>query len=146
MRVIKTLGVLVLIVLCFELLLIIINNTIADRIRLELMRIPAPNSSSIIESISIAGKIQGCGNGIQYTGALLIASNSSLKQIKDHYSAYSRECEIIHLEHSELARYFHNPTSLNTTCYIVSITRDVESGGLQESIIYDILSSDFRAH
>ena len=57
MRVIKTLGVLVLIVLCFELLLIIINNTIADRIRLELMRIPAPNSSSIIESISIAGKM-----------------------------------------------------------------------------------------
>ena len=146
MKAIKVLAILVLMVLAFELVLVVINNRIADQIRLELTRIPAPDSSRMIESTSIAGKIFGCGNGIQYTGALLIASEHSLKELEEYYSAYSQECEIASSEQSELARYFHHPASPDTACYIVSITRDVESGGLQESIVYDILSSDFRAH
>lgn len=146
MKTIKALAFLILVVLSFELLLIIINNIIAERIRLELVKIPTPVTSNIVESISIAGKIYGCGNGIQYTGAILIASEESLQQVEAHYSAYSSEYEVASLENSELARYFHVSISPSVPYYIVSITKDVENGSLQESIIYDILSSDFRAH
>ena len=111
-----------------------------------MVKIPTPVTSNIVESISIAGKIYGCGNGIQYTGAILIASEESLQQVEAHYSAYSSEYEIASLENSELARYCHVLISPSVSYYIVSITKDVENGSLQESIIYDILSSDFRAH
>lgn len=42
----------------------------------------------MVEEFSQARKLIGCGNGMQFFGAILIKSDLSLEEIDSHYSAY----------------------------------------------------------
>lgn len=72
----------------------IINNYSANKVKKELCNIPLPSNTEIIESTSDAGKLSGCGNGMQYFGAILIKSDLSLKELKDYYSQYKKSVDI----------------------------------------------------
>ena len=133
-------------IICVELVIVLINNQIADGIKKELIRTQSIPEIQIIESISIAGKIFGNGNGIQYTGAILVKSTISQNRIKEYYTSFFPECIVLSLKQSQLAKYFHFSQATDSVYYIISITRDVESGLLQDSIIYELLSMDYRAH
>ena len=69
----------------------LVNNLIAFDVKRKLIALPLPESTQIIDSKSYAGKLEGCGNGMQYFGAILIKSDLSLKALNEFYIIYQAE-------------------------------------------------------
>ena len=66
------------------------NNHYAKQVEKELRETPLPEKTEIIDSVSLAGKLVGNGNGMQYFGAILLKSKLSLNNLEDYYSAYQK--------------------------------------------------------
>lgn len=66
----------------------IANNAIALRVEKSIKALPLPENTKLIDSTSVAGKLVGNGNGMQYFGAVLIQSTLSEEEIKIHYAKY----------------------------------------------------------
>lgn len=64
----------------------LVNNYSANNVEQELLRIALPDNTEMIESLSIAGKVVGNGNGMQYFGAILIKSEKTLDELSAYYS------------------------------------------------------------
>lgn len=97
MKKLKLVGILAVVVLIGGSLSIpLINNHIAYKVEKELCKIPLPEETELIESLSQAGKLTGNGNGMQYFGAILIRSELSLEELEAYYSGYrSNEWECL---------------------------------------------------
>lgn len=67
------------------------NDNIASKVAGKLVEIPLPDDTEFIEKQSIAGKLTGNGNGMQYLGIILIKSELSIKELKKYYSDYYKE-------------------------------------------------------
>jgi hypothetical protein len=63
----------------------IANNFIAISVRNELRNLPLPEDTEIVSSYSVAGKVVGNGNGMQYFGAILLESELTLEELSEHY-------------------------------------------------------------
>ena len=59
----------------------IINNIVAKRMERQLLECELPHNSELIDSASIAGKILGNGNGMQYFGIILIKSEMNENEL-----------------------------------------------------------------
>ena len=64
----------------------LVNNYSANNVEQELLSIALPAGTEMIESLSIAGKVVGNGNGMQYFGAILIKSEHTLDELFNYYS------------------------------------------------------------
>lgn len=64
------------------------NDMIAKRTEKELKHTSLPENTEIIDSISIAGKLTGNGNGMQYFGAILIKTDLSEEDLNNYYNQY----------------------------------------------------------
>lgn len=93
--IIKILGVFVLISIVSLMVILlaasIVNDHVAKEIVKELEKIPLPDHTEYIESVNKAGKLVGCGNGMQYFGAILIKSELSMEELKAHYANYAEK-------------------------------------------------------
>ncbi len=69
----------------------IYNNHVAVNTAQELIEYPLPEHTQYVEAVSVAGKVVGNGNGMQYFGAILIESELSLEELQAHYSDYTVE-------------------------------------------------------
>ena len=49
-----------------------------------------PERTEIIDSVSLAGKLVGNGNSVQYFGAILLKSKLPLNDLEDYYSVYQK--------------------------------------------------------
>ena len=67
----------------------IVNDNVAKKTADELVEIPLPDNTEFMESIYEAGKLDGCGNGMQYFGAILIKSELSLDELKEYYAEFA---------------------------------------------------------
>ena len=89
--------------LAFFLILIIIaivipvgNNIIASRTASELVDLPLPEKTELIDYTSKAGKLTVNGNGMQYFGAIVIKSELSIIELENFYSEHrSNEYQFI---------------------------------------------------
>jgi len=72
-----------------------VNDLTAAQIKTKLERLPLPESSVQIESLSNAGKMTGNGNGMQYCGTLLLRSHLTEEEIREHYSRSPRPNTIL---------------------------------------------------
>jgi len=90
------------------------NDNIARKTADKLINTPLPEQSEIIESVYVAGKLVGSGNGMQYFGAILLKSELPLEELTDYYDKYAEseweflvsnqtEKEIHIIEHGNLA-------------------------------------------
>ena len=61
------------------------NNAIAKALEQELQTTPLPEDAILLDSVSIAGKLVGNGNGMQYMGSILIATDMSEEELQDFY-------------------------------------------------------------
>ena len=66
------------------------NNHYAKQVEKELRETPLPEKTEIIDSVSLAGKLVGNGNGMQYFGAILLKSKLPLNDLEDYYSVYQK--------------------------------------------------------
>lgn len=66
----------------------IINDISAKGIIKDITSLPLPEKTDMVEEFSQAGKLIGCGNGMQFFGAILIKSDLTLEEIDRHYAAY----------------------------------------------------------
>ncbi len=62
------------------------NNCIANQFEKELKNHPLPDETEFVESFSIAGKVTGNGNGIQYYGIMLVTSELSQDELSEYYN------------------------------------------------------------
>ena len=66
--------------------IVITNNCIAYSIENRLKKYELPVDTVLMDSISIASKLTGNGNGMQYMGAILVESELSKEQLLEYYS------------------------------------------------------------
>ena len=61
------------------------NNRIAAGLRDRLLNCSLPEQTELLGAKSVAGKLTGAGNGMQYRGALLVRSDLSKDELLAHY-------------------------------------------------------------
>ena len=62
------------------------NNSIANRVEKELKSYPLPEDTIFLDSVSLAGKLVGNGNGMQYMGSILVISDLTEEELYEYYS------------------------------------------------------------
>lgn len=99
--VLKVFGTTVLILLTGIVVLLFaapfVNDRVAEKTVEELAELPLPENTKYIESVCEAGKLIGCGNGMQYFGAILIQSELSQEELETYYSNFAEhdwECVV----------------------------------------------------
>lgn len=63
----------------------LVNDCTAKNVEKQLVEAALPDNTEVIESLSMAGKLVGNGNGMQYFGAVLIKSEKSLDELSACY-------------------------------------------------------------
>ncbi len=120
----------------------ITNNILAKNIESKLKNTALPPKTKIVDSISIAGKLVGNGNGMQYFGAILVQTELSQEELEEYYKA-KRENEweyLIQKQNSnkieviELGKYSFKKKEGNYIIY---------SWGSPKN---DVLNLDIRGH
>ncbi len=74
-----------------------VNDHVARKTLEQLTELPLPSGTEYVESLCKASKLVGCGNGMQYFGAILIKSELSYEELRDYYSnfaEYEWECVV----------------------------------------------------
>ncbi len=129
--------------------IVITNNCVANRIETKLVKYQLPANTTLVDSLSVAGKMVGCGNGMQYMGCLLVESDLTGEELQAHYSTEFDDIEVhlqetAYLEFIESANY--SKCSFETfspqqgkTYYAIACFNT--SGNLP-----DILDFDIRGH
>lgn len=84
----RTMVVIAVLLILVAVVIPIINNAIALRIENTLKKIPLPESTALIDSISSPGRFPAFGEGITYGGAILIKSDLSRDELESHYRPY----------------------------------------------------------
>lgn len=66
--------------------IVVVNNSIANHVEKELKSCPLPEDTIFFGSVSIAGKLVGNGNGMQYMGSILLISHLTEEELYEYYS------------------------------------------------------------
>ena len=70
------------------------NDRIAAGIEEELRGIPLPEKTELADSLSVAGKLSGNGNGMQYYGMLLLSSELEQEELEAYYRGYAKSISL----------------------------------------------------
>lgn len=65
------------------------NDAAAHDVETALLDAPLPAGAELVDSMSVAGKLSGNGNGMQYLGVLLIRSDQTLDELETFYGTQS---------------------------------------------------------
>lgn len=96
-RVIRVLMVSIAVVLLVIALGIpVANNYVAHGLKKSMEALPLPENTRLVESLSMAGRVQGPGSEMQYFAVLLLESELSREELQNHYSALSTDAENLH--------------------------------------------------
>lgn len=126
----------------------IINDHTANNVRETLLNCPLPEKTSLCDSVSAAGKLDGNGNGMQYFGAILIQSQLDKKSLETYYTTYrdSKWSYIVDIQSSErLAMIEHRNISFSFLSNVTDFSNYyvVYSWGTSNFIFSDF---DIRGH
>lgn len=149
---------LILVIVVFALLMVsyigivITNNSIADKIEKDLAGHQLPTNTELVDSISIAGKLTGNGNGMQYMGAILVDSDLSEMELKEYYSSEFEYVEIRKQETADIdfihtGNYsFNNFSETNNGSYYSIACWDDSRREKFGDFICELLDFDIRGH
>ena len=155
-RIIGILAVLFALVTLCSLTIFICNNILAKKQAERLLACDLPRNARLLDSASFAGKLSGNGNGMQWTGSILIESDTglnkdSLYQWFAHQIQPDEPMETIDVFFLD-APYFYghqkNRFSGEThggPYYEIRLCTSSISG-LEASVWEKVLNFDFRAH
>ena len=130
--------------------IVITNNYIADKIEKDLVSYQLPSNTKMVDSVSVAAKLTGSGNGMQYMGAILVESDLSAEELKEYYSIEFDFIEV-NIQETPNLDFIQN----------VSFNADIESGDktyysiicwddnrreMLGNLISELLDFDIRGH
>ena len=130
--------------------IVITNNSIADKIEKDLVSYELPTSTKLIDSVSVATKLTGNGNGMQYMGAILVDSDLSKEELKEHYSSEFdyievKEQETVNLDFIQSVS-FDADIKLGDKTYYSIICWDDNRSEMFGDFISELLDFDIRGH
>ena len=82
--------------------IVITNDCVANRIEKNLQAYELPANTVLVDSLSVAEKLVGNGNGMQYMGCLLVESELSQEELEAHYRAAFDFIEVHELAGAQL--------------------------------------------
>ncbi len=93
-----TLKILIPVILILPILtyvgIMIANNCIANGVEKRLAAYSLPQNTELIDSVSVAEKLTGNGNGMQYLGAILVKSDLTKEELLQYYSGALGNVEV----------------------------------------------------
>lgn len=130
------------------------NNRLADKLEARLLEQPLPPDTQLVDSKSIAGKLFGNGNGMQYFGYILVGSDLSEEELHAHYE--SRLEGIEGYDYLEVVPqktqllfdyydYWFDAWQSERPSYRVGICVSSVAGA-EDSLLEAILNMDIRGH
>lgn len=90
-RILQSICIIIIIIIVAPILIYILNDRVANNTKKELLNVKLPNNTEIVDSILIAGKLTGNGNGMQYLGAILVKTDLSEEELKKYYNQYKKD-------------------------------------------------------
>ena len=140
-------------IILFHVTIYAVNNHIAKTLESELLNCPLPPNSKLIESASVAGKMTGNGNGMEWFGIILVRSDMSKDMLSEWYNSH------VEIEDTDMLYVFKQETpdifeysnhrfsnySNEDDCYQVRLFRS-SVVGLESSVWESLLNSDLRGH
>ena len=130
--------------------IVVANNFIADKIEKDLVSYQLPSNTKLVDSVSAAAKLTGNGNGMQYMGAILVDSDLSKEELKEHYSS---EFDYIEVNEQETVNLdfiqnvsFDADIKLEDKAYYSIICWDDDRREVFGDFISDLLDFDIRGH
>lgn len=138
-------------IVLFNVVVYFANNMVAKGLEKRLLDYPLPPDTDMIESCSIAGKLYGNGNGMQYYGIMLIKSELPIEDIIAHYNDDSQDTYPVFVTKQESPVIFDGydyvfekfPDDAN--CYMLKLYSDSVIG-CEGTLWEGILNSDLRGH
>ncbi|MBR4071260.1 MAG: hypothetical protein IKK26_01735 [Clostridia bacterium] len=135
---------LVLIPVLFYSTISIANNCIANNIEDKLISLDLPKSTVLSDSVSIAEKIFGNGNGMQYFGAILITSDLSENELKEYYKQFGEDYFVEKKEDNFVISEKYDHTFSNFPADKNNYMVWCIEYNSHENILYELLDMDFR--
>ncbi len=146
---------LLLLQLVFDIAIMLTNDIIANKPEKELLNIPLPEKTQLVESNSVAGKLYGNGNGMQYIGQLLVTTELTEEELRAYYEEYdgiNEEIQVKKQDSPVIYEYFpkHEFKKFDSSKnnYMVELVRfnpgtfDTYS----ENFFWKLLDWDIRGH
>lgn len=88
-KILFLIGIIALAIISVVIACPISNDYAAKKTATKIAEIPLPQKTAYIERISLAGKLVGNGNGMQFFGAILIKSELDLEELTEYYKNYA---------------------------------------------------------
>ncbi len=132
--------------------IVVTNNYIADKIEDDLVAYELPTNTELVDSISIAGKLTGNGNGMQYMGAILVQSDLSKDELREYYTSDFEYIEVRKQDTANIEFVHSNDYSFsefsktNKDNYYCVICWDSNRSELFGDFITVLLDFDVRGH
>ena len=135
---------------------VVSNNVLADRLERALLRCQLPPEAELLDSISVAGKTSGNGNGMQYSGYILLRCDLDQAALQAWYDSRleggqlspgeevwvaRQESPVIDEYHDIRFRRFDE----NAACYRVELYTEIVAG-FERSLWESLLNCDLRGH
>ena len=141
------------VIILFHVIIHLSNNIIAWGLERQLLKCPLPPDSQLLESVSIAGKMEGNGNGMQWFGIILIASDMDEAALSEWYSTHIslRDGDTVSVFRQDAPGIFgYGPPRFNNyapecDCYQVRIFR-ASAVGAESTLWEALLNDDLRGH
>lgn len=143
-----------LLITVFSLTVHFANNRIAAQLEKRVLEYPLPPDTVLVDSKSVAGKVSGNGNGMQYYGGILVGSKLSEDELYAHYEACAdgvkgyafvevapQESQLLFEYHDYWFDYWQNDLpSYRVGLWVCSVA------GAEDSIWEALLNTDLRGH
>lgn len=130
--------------------IVITNNVIANNIEKDLIAYELPPNTKLVDSVSVAAKLTGSGNGMQYMGAILVESILSEEELKEHYSSSFDYIEVSQQETPKLdfiqSVYFNADIESEDKTYYSIICWDDNRREMFGDLLCELLDFDIRGH
>lgn len=125
--------------------IVITNNCVANRIEKNLVAYELPANTTLVDSLSIAEKLVGNGNGMQYMGCLLVESDLTAEELKAHYSTEFDDIEV-HLQETSTLDFIRPGYSFKNFSQEEGKTYYAVACFNTQGNLPDILDFDIRGH
>lgn len=150
---VKIIIALLLLPLILDISIMLANDIIANKPEKELLNFTLPERTQLVESNSVAGKLYGNGNGMQYIGQLLVESELSGEALYSHYSEIDGWVVVKRQESPVIYEYFPKQEFKNFDStknnYIIELVRsnpETLNSYSFENFFWKLLDWDIRGH